>query len=52
MIGGDVGRIAAVIGADEDEIAGAEACQERAELGIECLQRFGVADRIVAMSVF
>ena len=51
VVGGDVGRIAAVIGGDEEQIVVAHVAEERGQLAVERLQRFRVSGRVVAMAV-
>src|SRR5260370_8137789 len=51
MVGAVPGRIAAVIGGDDREIARAQRLAERRQPGIEALERPSIASRVAAMAV-
>src|SRR5262245_42344383 len=51
VVGAAPGRIATVIGHDDDEIVAAQRRSKLRDAGIECFERRGVAGNIAAMAV-
>ena len=51
MVGGDVGRVAAVICGDEEQIIGAQSVQQSSQLAVERLQCSSISGSVVAVAV-